>query len=134
MEKIIKVGEYEFAAKSTAASLISYKSNFKRDGLKDMISLAGSLPGDMEDKTDDEVIEALVESDFDFDVFYRFLWVFAKAGDKSIPPLEEWLEGFDIPPLDFAVGALEQVVDLLLSTAETSVKAKNSKAVVGNKK
>ena len=48
MERIIKVGEYEFAAKSTAASLFSYKRNFNRDGLKDLIALTQGMPDDAE--------------------------------------------------------------------------------------
>jgi len=89
MERIIKVGEYEFAARSTAASLFSYKRNFNRDGLKDLIALTQGMPDDAEG----DIVTALVEGHFDFDTFYRFLWVFAKAANPQIPPLENWLEG-----------------------------------------
>ena len=119
MEKIIKVGDYEFAAKSTAASLFSYKANFGRDGIRDLISLAGGMSGNGK-------AEEIINSDsFDLDVFYRFLWVFAKASNKDIVPLEQWLETFDMPPLDFAVQALSQVTDMLMSTVKSSVKSKN---------
>jgi hypothetical protein len=119
MEKVIKVGEYEFAAKSTAASLFSYKANFNRDAIRDLISLAKSMPQKQGD------VEAFANDGFDLDVLFRFLWVFAKAADKSIQPLETWLEGFDMPPFDFAVEVLPQVQDMLTSTVKSSVKSKN---------
>lgn len=119
MEKIIKAGNYEFPAKSTAASLFSYKANFGRDAIRDLINLSKSMgkKGKIEDIVADE--------NFDLDVFFRFLWVFAKASNKSIPPMEEWLEGFDMPPLDFAMAALEQTADMMVSTVKTTIKSKN---------
>lgn len=124
MERIIKVGEYEFAAKSTAASLFSYKRNFNRDGLKDLIALTQGMPDDAEG----DIVSALVEGNFDFDTFFRFLWVFARAANPEIPPIEKWLEGFDMPPIDFAVQALTQSMDLLFDSTKTSVQPKNHPA------
>jgi len=124
MERIIKVGEYEFAARSTAASLFSYKRNFNRDGLKDLIALTQGMPDDAEG----DIVSALVEGNFDFDTFFRFLWVFARAANPEIPPLERWLEGFDMPPIDFAVQALTQSMDLLFDSTKTSVQPKNHPA------
>lgn len=121
MEKTIKAGNYEFPAKSTAASLFSYKSNFGRDGLRDLISLANS--------TGDGVNMESV----DMDVFFRFLWVFAKASTPEIQPLEEWLDTFDVAPLDFMAEVLPQITELLGNTAKTSVKSKNSPAAVRKK-
>jgi len=115
MERIIKVGEYEFPAKSTAASLISYKANFNRDGLRDLLSLAKGIP---------EGKEEINLENFDIDVFFRFLWVFAKASDKTIPPLEQWLGRFETPPIDFVNEAFPYVADLLGTTAKGSVPPK----------
>jgi len=129
MERIIKVGEYEFAAKSTAASLFSYKRNFNRDGLKDLIALTQGMPDDAEG----DIVSALVEGNFDFDTFFRFLWVFAKAANPEIPPLERWLEGFDMPPIDFAVQALTQSMDLLFDSTKTSVQPKNHPAAAAKR-
>ena len=129
MERIIKVGEYEFAAKSTAASLFSYKRNFNRDGLKDLIALTQGMPDDAEG----DIVSALVEGNFDFDTFFRFLWVFARAANPEIPPLERWLEGFDMPPIDFAVQALTQSMDLLFDSTKTSVQPKNHPAAAAKR-
>ncbi len=85
--------------------------------LRDLLSLANAK-GDLGDS-------------FDVEVFYRFLWVFAKAADKSIPPLEEWLEQFDATPIEFVTEAFPQVVELLLGTVGGTVKSKNTKAAVG---
>lgn len=123
MEKIIRVGDYEIPVRATAASLISYKANFGRDGLRDLLALsaaaqksAGGLDG------------------FDADVLYRFLWVFAKAANRDIPPLEEWLDDFDIPPLDFISGAMPQVVELLTITTKGSVNPKKAQAAAKKRK
>lgn len=129
MERIIKVGEYEFAARSTAASLFSYKRNFNRDGLKDLIALTQGMPDDAEG----DIVSALVEGNFDFDTFFRFLWVFARAANPEIPPLERWLEGFDMPPIDFAVQALTQSMDLLFDSTKTSVQPKNHPAAAAKR-
>lgn len=130
MERIIKVGEYEFAAKSTAASLFSYKRNFNRDGLKDLIALTKGIPANAET---DDIVSDLSDGDFDFDTFFRFLWVFAKAGNPNIPPLENWLEGFDMSPIEFAVEALTQSMDLLFDSTKTSVQPKNHPAAAVKK-
>ncbi len=114
MEKIIKIGDRDIPVRSTAASLIRYKANFQHDGIGDLFSLANGMPNG----------EGEVAKDFDFEVFWRFLWVFAKSADKSIPPLEEWLDGFDMPPFDFVSQVLPQVSDMLATTAKSAVKPK----------
>lgn len=129
MERIIKVGEYEFAARSTAASLFSYKRNFNRDGLKDLIALTQGMSDDAEG----DIVSALVEGNFDFDTFFRFLWVFVRAANPEIPPIEQWLDGFDMPPIDFAVQALTQSMDLLFDSTKTSVQPKNHPAAAVKK-
>ena len=114
MEKIIKIGDREFSVKSTAASLFRYKNNFNRDGLQDLMRLAKSMPKGKE-----------IGDDFELDVFYRFLWTFAKAADNNIKPMIDWLDGFEILPIDFISEALPQVQDLLISSVQSNVKSKN---------
>ena len=119
MEKIIKIAEYEIPVKSTAASLISYKANFGRDGLQDLMRMAKSLKGFKGDMTDDMV------GGIDLDTFFRFMWVFAKAADPQIKPIEQWLEGYDVAPLDFAFAAIPQIMDLLGKTVKSTVPMKS---------
>ena len=53
MEKIISVGEYKFPVKSTAARLLSYRRNFGRDGMKDLLALVkGAGKGAAKKKAD----------------------------------------------------------------------------------
>ncbi len=127
MEKIIRVGDYEIPLRSTAASLFSYKANFHRDALKDLFNLAPSISKVAGGGASDEqaLMQSISENGLDLDIFYRFLWVFAKAQDKSMPPLEDWLERFDVPPFDFMMATLPAVAELLVSTVDSTVKSKN---------
>ena len=129
MEKTIHIGGVSFPARSTAASFISYKANFHRDGMRDLLRLAKSFPANKQKLSDDAVMSIIAENeDFDLDIFTRFLWVFAKSADKSIPPLEEWLDSLNVPPFDFLMETFPQVQDLLFSNLQTGVQAKNSQA------
>lgn len=130
MEKIIRVGDYEIPLKSTAASLFSYKANFKRDALKDLFALAAPLSKVAGDGAQNEqaLMQSIAENGLDLDMFYRFLWVFARSADKSIPLIEDWLEGFDMAPFDFMAETLPVVAELLVSTVEGTTKSKNHPA------
>ena len=123
MEKIVKVGEYEFPARSNAATLLSYRRNFGRDGMKDLLALVKGV-GDKNANDADSVVQAFADGSFEVETLYRYIWVFAKSADKSIPPMEEWLEGFDIPALEFVSEVFPQISDLLFSMAKTNVKSK----------
>lgn len=131
MEKVITIGDKELTVKSTAGSLFRYKANFKRDGVKDLLSLAKGIEDDKKDKGNNEendkekILRMLENESFSLDVFYNFLWVFAKTANDSIPPIEKWLDEFDLPPLDFVTEALPQILPLLFSAVKTTVKPKN---------
>lgn len=132
MEKIITIGDKELTVKSTAGSLFRYKANFKRDGVKDLLSLAKGIEDSKKEdkqggKEDDKekILKMLENESFNLDVFYNFLWVFAKTANDSIPPIEKWLDEFDLPPLDFVTEALPQILPLLFSAVKTTVKPKN---------
>ena len=122
MEKIISVGEYQFPVKSTAASLLSYRRNFGRDGMKDLLVLVkGAGKGTVKKKADEMALVAFVDSTFEIETLYRFIWVFAKAADPTILPMEEWLDTFEVSALDFVSEVFPQVSDLLFSMTQTSV-------------
>ena len=135
MEKIVKVGKYEFHVRSSAATLLSYRRNFGRDGMKDLLALVKGLgkrkiqpvnekAEEVAEEVKQEMVLAFAESSFEMDTLYRFIWTFAKSADKNIPPLEEWLDTFDVPALEFVAEVFPQVSDLLFSMAKTNVKAK----------
>ena len=123
MEKIVKVGEYEFPARSNAATLLSYRRNFGRDGMKDLLALVKGFGNKNADDAD-SVVQAFADGSFEIETLYRYIWTFAKSADKEIPPMEEWLEGFDIPALEFVSEVFPQISDLLFSMAKTNVKSK----------
>ena len=123
MEKIVKVGEYEFPARSNAATLLSYRRNFGRDGMKDLLALVKGV-GNKNANDADSVVQAFADGSFEVETLYRYIWTFAKSADKEIPPMEEWLEGFDIPALEFVSEVFPQISDLLFSMAKTNVKSK----------
>lgn len=122
MEKVVRIGEYEFPVKSTAASLFSYRRNFGRDGMRDLLALVGGM--NPKDNPKDVAVSAFLDGNFEIDTLYRFIWVFAKAGDPSIPPMEEWLDTFEVTPMDFVSDVFPQVTELLFSMAKTTVKSK----------
>ena len=123
MEKIVKVGEYEFPVRSNAATLLSYRRNFGRDGMKDLLALVKGV-GNKNANDADSVVQAFADGSFEIETLYRYIWTFAKSADKVIPPMEEWLEGFDIPALEFVSEVFPQISDLLFSMAKTNVKSK----------
>lgn len=123
MEKIVKVGEYEFPVRSNAATLLSYRRNFGRDGMKDLLALVKGV-GNKNANDADSVVQAFADGSFEVETLYRYIWTFAKSADKSIPPMEEWLEGFDVPALEFVSEVFPQISDLLFSMAKTNVKSK----------
>ena len=123
MEKIVKVGEYEFPVRSSAATLLSYRRNFGRDGMKDLLALVKNFGNKNADDAD-SMVQTLADGSFEMDTLYRYIWTFAKSADKTIPPLEEWLDTFDVPALEFVAEVFPQVSDLLFSMAKTNVKAK----------
>lgn len=131
MEKIIRIGGYEIPVKSTAASLFAYKANFGRDGLQDIMAFKDLPLSYSEDGAAAGVSDL---SGIDYDVIYRFLWVFARAKNPGIKPLEEWLEDFDVPAITFIVEAAPQVTDLLTAALETRQQPKNAGAAATRKR
>lgn len=125
MEKIIKGKDYSFPVRSSAATLLSYRRNFGRDGMKDLLALVKGFGKKHTENADEgDVIAAFAESAFEMDTLYRFIWTFAKSADPSIPPLEEWLDTFDVPALEFISEVFPQVSELLFSMAKTNVTPK----------
>lgn len=126
MEKIIKVKDYSFPARSSAATLLSYRRNFGRDGMKDLLALVKGFGGKhtVEAVDKSELLETFADSAFEMDTLYRFIWTFAKSADPTIPPLEEWLDTFDVPALEFVSEVFPQVSELLFSMAKTNVPPK----------
>lgn len=126
MKKTIKVCGYNIEVASNAASMIRYKMAFHRDAMRDLMTLAKGLP-DKKKAGNEQLLNAVVENEtFDFDIFYRFLWIFAKAANDDTPDFLPWLESFDVSAMDFVVEAFPQVQELLTANMHTIVKSKKN--------
>lgn len=112
MDKFIKLqgrdgAEYELKLRSSAGSLIHYKRQFKSDALADLMKLESG-------------------EDYDSETLCRFLWAFAYSYDKSLPPLEEWLDGFDIAPIDFITQITSPIIELVGTNIESETSKKKA--------
>lgn len=111
MEKTITIDGKQIPLKSTGATAIRYKAQFRKDLLSEIMKL-GVL-----DKIANNQDE-LNYSDFegaDFEVIYNFIWILAKTADPSIPDPITWLDGFDEFPV---LEIFPEVQDLLMSTIQ----------------
>lgn len=113
MEKIINIGGKDVLFKCTGATVLRYKSQFKRDFLAEIVNMAileEILTGKL-GEVDPEKI--------DLDVFYRLSWVMAKTADKDILPMMEWLDDFDEFPI---FDVIEEMSDLVASMIKSTKK------------
>ena len=113
MEKILNIDGRQVKFKSTGASLLRYKMEFKRDALQDFYKLIDAVNADTNEIQD--------ISSLDLDVFYNLSWVLAKTGDPSIGTTIEWLDTFDVFPV---LDILPDIVELFLSCLTSTVESK----------
>lgn len=113
MEKIIKIDGRDIKFKSTAATPLKYKAQFKTDFFADLIKLS-NMQSEKTNKNEIEMLQSI-----DFDIFYRIIWILAKTADSSIPPIIEWLDGFDEFP---TVDIFPELQELILSSISTKKK------------
>lgn len=100
--------------------------------MQDLMCLAKVIPN-KDNLTDGDMINIVAGGGLDFDIFYRILWVFAKAANPEIPPMEEWLDTIDASPMEFFAEAFPQVQDMIFCNVQTTIKSKNSQAVAAHK-
>lgn len=80
MEKILTIDGRQVRFKSTAALPLHYATHFGSDVLADSLGLK-------ENKGENTI------------QMFRMVWTLAYCADKTIPPLEEWIEGFESFPI-----------------------------------
>lgn len=112
MEKTIVIDGKTVAFKTTGATPLRYKQQFRKDFFADLVSLVGKL----DDKKEVEVDDI---SNINFEVFYNIAWTFAKTADKSIPAPLDWLDSFDEFPI---LEILPELQDMLMATVQTKKK------------
>lgn len=117
MEKTITIDGKEVRLKSTAATAMFYKAQFKRDMFADIYALEAIIPiinGKHNGDTD--------FSKIDFDVIYNLTWTFAKMANMNDTPAPfEFFNSFG--SFDIQEVALE-ITDLINNTI-SGTKKKN---------
>lgn len=104
MEKTILIGDKEVKMKSTGSLIWIYRTNFKSDFLKDLISMQKDL-----EKGNNDI------SNVNMEVFEKITWCMAKSADPSIPEIEEWLDQFGM--FDIML-ALPEIMTLISDNME----------------
>lgn len=122
MEKIIKIGDKKVKLKANAMQALIYRSNFG----KDIMEVQGSMLGMVNFEEDGSTTLNLNGiKGLDSVGIVQIIWCMAKAADDSVPPLENWLEQFDVfPVMDIFAEAYELILANFISTS----KIKNRKA------
>ena len=109
MEKIINIGGVDVRLKSTAATPLIYKNQFKTSFLTDMMLLSKAF----QNGTDISKMSYNQIRNVDLDIFYNFVWALAKGADKNIEPPLEWFAKFSEFDLEEVT---TDVMELLVSS------------------
>lgn len=113
MEKTIIIDGKEVRLKSTGATPLRYKAQFRRDFFADLYKLTLAekmISGQLDDEDRDKL---------DMEVIYNVIWVLAKTADNSIPEPLKWLDSFGEFPL---FDILPEVSELIVSTIRSTKK------------
>lgn len=119
MEKVIEIDGQKIPFKATGGTARRYRLHFGRDLIQDFYRMGKTSGG------------AADFENVDIQVFENMAWVMAKTADPELPPVDEWLEGFQ--PLSL-IGAMEEILMVFAAGMETMVQSKNQIAAAGNKK
>lgn len=87
MEKIINISGKEVKLASTAGTLHRYRMMFKRDLLKDVMSLEGAFKNIRENNADFSAL--------DLEMFENISYTLALTADRNLPPMDQWLDQFE---------------------------------------
>lgn len=113
MEKTLIIDGKEVKFKSTGATALRYKAQFRKDYLAEIMKL------DSIGKLNTENMDAEGLEGIDFEVFYNIAWTMAKTADSSISDPITWLDGFDEFPL---LEIIPDLQEMILTTIQTKKK------------
>ena len=103
MEKTIRVDGKEVRLRATAALPIRYKAQFGRDLFVDLYKMEPLLKKEDYSKLDSRV-------------FYDLVWLMAKSANPNIPDLEEWLDQFDVFPVEDVFSVCLEMLSALMAS------------------
>lgn len=115
MEKTVVIDGRKVIFKSTGATVLRYKSQFKRDFFADILKL------NVLNEKKGKAVSAEDLANIDFDAMYNMIWILAKTADPKIPEPMEWLDQFGEFPLS---EIMEEIQDLLAASMGNTVKKK----------
>lgn len=122
METTIIISGKEVRLKSTAATPMRYKAQFRKDYFSELMKLGKIFNGKIDAENSEINFENITYEElslFDFEVFYNFIWVLAKTADQTIPEPLTWLDEFDEMPME---AILPEITDLLQSSIKSKKK------------
>lgn len=108
MQKTINVCGEDIVLKTNGFVPILYKKEFKRDFFKD--------------------IQAMSEDDYDKEILYNLVWIYAKIADKEIGDFDEWLSSFEAFPIfDYITDIIEMTTACITSKSTKKKKTAASR-------
>lgn len=128
MTKLIKIDDKTVPLSNNSAWLLEYKDAFGQDILPAVMPMITTVieaistviaEAGTEGLTAQSIAEALQGRTIDVMIplyqleateIQKITWAMAKAADEDIPPLKNWLRGFDVFPFDVIV---PELVDLI---------------------
>ena len=122
MEKTITLGDKKVKLRSTAATPLIYKNQFKRDYFSDMLKLASGLQGINTDKKGELDLDSIDEStieNFDLTVLYNAVWALAKNENLHIGEPIEFFSKYESMNIS---EVFPEIQDLLFDSIQTTKK------------
>jgi|SRR5690625_4363035 len=113
MEKTIEIDGKQVRFKSTGATALRYKTQFRKDYLSEIMKLFVLDKLDFNDLSPEDL------DYIDFEVFYNIAWALAKTADRNIPDPITWLDGFDTFPI-FEI--IPEIQDMITSSIDAKKK------------
>lgn len=123
-EKTLVIGGKPVAFRATGATPRHYRMKFRRDIMKDMVSLRKSyLEAFSGSDNDDDRTESFL-SVADLEIFENIAFIMAKQADGSIPDdPSQWLDGFNV----FSIyEVLPSIFELWAENMECQVESKKN--------
>lgn len=125
MEKTIKISERDVKFKTNGIALLIYKSQTGSNLIPDIIKL---VDNDQLKQIEDGKQVKLDASRLDVSILYGICWTFAKIADDTIPPMLEWVAGFDTFPI---IDVFKEIVPMIMECISCSAEVKNAMAAAG---
>lgn len=125
MEKTITIDGKEIRFKSTGATALRYKAQFKKDYFAEILKMASlqkiDLSGDWSN-IDPKDLDVM-----DFEVFYNIAYSFAKTADSSLPDPLTWLDQFESFPILEIIPTLQDMITSSLQSSKKKLPTKSKK-------